>query len=256
MLFRCFLVCLALGCQTIALPANPSTPPSTTPSIPTSSVSTSTTTISGPDCKSQTECKNCLAIPGCRYVVYEEISEVCQPLSDQPPTDDPVTPKLYYNSTECEGPGEPDFTILPEPTNTTTAIPETTTSTSKPDTTSTTTISTTSTTTISTTTTTITSTTTSTTAPIPDTTVPDTTTPSADTTTTTTPATTTTTASSPTTSSSTEAPEPEPDTGKGHFDGWSFFGGILLTLGLAAIGLVGFKYYRLRSGTGGNYNRF
>jgi len=36
----------------------------------------------------------------------------------------------------------------------------------------------------------------------------------------------------------------------------AFFGGILLTLGLAAIALVGFKYYRLRSGTGGNYNRF
>eukprot|EP00092_Neocalanus_flemingeri_P083377 GFUD01104642.1.p1 GENE.GFUD01104642.1~~GFUD01104642.1.p1 ORF type:complete len:242 (-),score=84.71 GFUD01104642.1:795-1520(-) len=241
MLFRCFLVCLALGCQTIAQPANPSTPPSTTPSMSTS------TTISGPDCKSQMDCKNCLAIPGCRYVVYLEVSEECQPLSDQPPTDDPVTPKLYYNSTECEGPGEPDLTTILPVTNTTTAIPETTTSTSKPDTTSTTTIST--------TTTTITSTTTSTTAPIPDTTVPDTTTPSADTTTTT-PATTTTTASSPTTSSSTEAPEPEPDTGKGHFDGWSFFGGILLTLGLAAIGLVGFKYYRLRSGTGGNYNRF
>eukprot|EP00092_Neocalanus_flemingeri_P023487 GFUD01025471.1.p1 GENE.GFUD01025471.1~~GFUD01025471.1.p1 ORF type:complete len:252 (-),score=90.35 GFUD01025471.1:610-1365(-) len=251
MLFRCFLVCLALGCQTIAQPANPSTPPSTTPSMPTTTPSVSTsTTISGPDCKSQTECKNCLAIPGCRYVVYLEVSEECQPLSDQPPTDDPVTPKLYYNSTECEGPGEPDLTTILPVTNTTTAIPETTTSTSKPDTTSTTTISTTSTTTISTTTTTITSTTTSTTAPIPDTT-----TPSADTTTTT-PATTTTTASSPTTSSSTEAPEPEPDTGKGHFDGWSFFGGILLTLGLAAIGLVGFKYYRLRSGTGGNYNRF
>eukprot|EP00092_Neocalanus_flemingeri_P046292 GFUD01052056.1.p1 GENE.GFUD01052056.1~~GFUD01052056.1.p1 ORF type:complete len:250 (-),score=87.62 GFUD01052056.1:1-750(-) len=249
MLFRCFLVCLALGCQTIAQPANPSTPPSTTPSMPSTTPSVSTsTTISGPDCKSQTECKNCLAIPGCRYVVYLEVSEECQPLSDQPPTDDPVTPKLYYNSTECEGPGEPDLTTILPVTNTTTAIPETTTSTSKPDTTSTTTIST--------TTTTITSTTTSTTAPIPDTTVPDTTTPSADTTTTTTPATTTTTASSPTTSSSTEAPEPEPDTGKGHFDGWSFFGGILLTLGLAAIGLVGFKYYRLRSGTGGNYNRF
>eukprot|EP00092_Neocalanus_flemingeri_P027187 GFUD01029483.1.p1 GENE.GFUD01029483.1~~GFUD01029483.1.p1 ORF type:complete len:222 (+),score=63.39 GFUD01029483.1:432-1097(+) len=109
MLFRCFLVCLALGCQTIAQPTNTPTTPSTTPSVSTS------TTISGPDCKSQIECKNCLAIPGCRYVVYLEISEVCQPLSDQPPTDDPVTPKLYYNSTECEGPGEPDLTtILPE----------------------------------------------------------------------------------------------------------------------------------------------
>merc|ERR1711874_422716 len=99
-------------------------------------------------------------------------------------------------------------------------------------------------------------TTTTTTAP-PDTTTSDTTTSTTTTTTTTTTAApTTTTTTSPTPTPSTAAPEPVPDTGKGHFDGWSFFGGILLTLGLAAIGLVGFKYYRLRSGTGGNYNRF
>merc|ERR1712083_477038 len=80
---------------------------------------------------------------------------------------------------------------------------------------------------------------------------PDTTTTSEETTTTTD----TTTTSAPTTTSTpstTTVPIPEPDTGKGHFDGWSFFGGILLSLGLAAIGLVGYKYYRLRSGTGGN----
>jgi len=43
------------------------------------------------------------------------------------------------------------------------------------------------------------------------------------------------------------------------FDGWSFFGGILLTIGLSAIGFVSFKYYKVRSGgnhAGTNYNRF
>jgi len=54
----------------------------------------------------------------------------------------------------------------------------------------------------------------------------------------------------------TAAPVPPPEPKEGHFDGWSFFGGILLTLGLVAIGFVGVKYYKLRSGTGGNYNRF
>merc|ERR1712227_815406 len=97
-------------------------------------------------------------------------------------------------------------------------------------------------------------------------------TPSNDTTTTTisTTTTTTTTTSAPSTttpvtstststSTSTEAPTARPSqdpNSRGHFDGWSFFGGILLTLGMAAIGFVGFKYYKLRSGSGGNYNRF
>merc|ERR550519_479101 len=50
-------------------------------------------------------------------------------------------------------------------------------------------------------------------------------------------------------------PVPDPDN-REHFDGWSFFGGILLTLGIAAIGFVGFKYYKLRNvSSGGNYNR-
>merc|ERR1712223_534198 len=63
----------------------------------------------------------------------------------------------------------------------------------------------------------------------------------------------TTTTTTTSTTSTTTAPPPS---NRNHFDGWSFFGGILLTLGLAAIGLVGFKYYKLRSGTGGNYGRF
>merc|ERR1712154_653399 len=59
-----------------------------------------------------------------------------------------------------------------------------------------------------------------------------------------------------TTTPSDVMPEPAPGS-RGHFDGWSFFGGILLTLGIAAIGFVGFKYYKLRNvSSGGNYNRF
>merc|ERR1712154_287595 len=74
------------------------------------------------------------------------------------------------------------------------------------------------------------------------------------TTTTTTP--TTTMITTPTTPPSDVMPEPAPGS-RGHFDGWSFFGGILLTLGIAAIGFVGFKYYKLRNvSSGGNYNRF
>ena len=53
-----------------------------------------------------------------------------------------------------------------------------------------------------------------------------------------------------------QPPVAPPEPKEGHFDGWSFFGGILLTLGMAAIGFVGVKYYKLRSGAGGNYNRF
>ena len=52
-------------------------------------------------------------------------------------------------------------------------------------------------------------------------------------------------------------PPPPPSSGGWSF--WSFFGGILLTLGLSAIGFVGFKYYKARAaqpGGGLNYNRF
>jgi len=84
----------------------------------------------------------------------------------------------------------------------------------------------------------------------------DSTTPTTTTTVTTTetPATTTTTTMTPT--SPTAAPVPPPEPKDGHFDGWSFFGGILLTLGVAAIGFVGIKYYKLRQGSGTTYNRF
>jgi hypothetical protein len=51
-------------------------------------------------------------------------------------------------------------------------------------------------------------------------------------------------------------PTPGGDSDNNAFNGWSFFGGILLTLGLFAVGFVGYKYYRLRNGTGADYNRF
>merc|ERR1711892_116650 len=179
------LLCLALGCQTLALPTDPpSTPPSTTPSSPT--------------CKPSLDCEACVAVTGCMFVKYEETSETCQLVTDAV-SSDPVTPRLFNTTEDCSGSGE-DPVVTTTPADTTTTNSSDTTTTTPADTTTTT--------------------------------VPTTPTPS------------------------TAVPDPEPDTGKGHFDGWSFFGGILLTLGLAAIGLVGFKYYRLRSGTGGNYNRF
>merc|ERR1711874_282513 len=38
------------------------------------------------------------------------------------------------------------------------------------------------------------------------------------------------------------------------FDGWSFFGGIILTVGTAAIAFLGVKYYQARSIRPQNYN--
>jgi hypothetical protein len=76
---------------------------------------------------------------------------------------------------------------------------------------------------------------------------------------------TSTTTSNPTSATnSTQIPTTSKDTptpaSSGGWSFWSFFGGILLTLGLPAIGFVGFKYYKARSGQAGggglNYNRF
>jgi len=50
-----------------------------------------------------------------------------------------------------------------------------------------------------------------------------------------------------------------PDSGKGGgFDGWSFFGGIILALVGVAISFLSVKYWKVRRAqtTGGNYNRF
>merc|ERR1711942_479707 len=208
-MLRYLLIGLVFGCQVFGLPADSNN--STTSTTTSSSITTTLKT----SCDSEAECKKCVAVNGCVFVKYKEISEICQLLSEV--TSDPVEPKIFNSTETCPEAGD----------DTTTPIPTTSTSTTPPDTT-TQSPDTTTTTNATTTATTVTTTTTTTTTPA--------------TTTTSTPLTTT--------------AGPDSDTGKGHFDGWSFFGGILLTLGLAAIGLVGYKYYRLRSGTGGNYNRF
>ena len=72
------------------------------------------------------------------------------------------------------------------------------------------------------------------------------------------------TTASPTTSAKISTPTTpkapiNPDDRSGSkFDGWSFFGGILLTVGVSAIGFISFKYYKVRSSHqgGANYNRF
>ena len=38
------------------------------------------------------------------------------------------------------------------------------------------------------------------------------------------------------------------------FDGWSFFGGIILTVGIAGISFAGYKYYQSRGPKPENYN--
>merc|ERR1711983_522017 len=56
---------------------------------------------------------------------------------------------------------------------------------------------------------------------------------------------------------STATPDPSGRSGS-KFDGWSFFGGILLTVGVSSIAFISFKYYKVRSSHqgGANYNRF
>jgi CD164 antigen len=80
--------------------------------------------------------------------------------------------------------------------------------------------------------------------------------------------TTTTTTTGPSTNATVTAapsttPSPyKPDTGNGGgFDGWSFFGGIILAFVGFAIGFISLKYWKIRKGQavaggGGNYNRF
>ncbi|XP_040563860.1 uncharacterized protein [Lepeophtheirus salmonis] len=84
-------------------------------------------------------------------------------------------------------------------------------------------------------------------------TAPTTITPSTGNTTTTTASTTT---EDITTTSTTTSSTPIDPENKSSFDGWSFFGGILLTVGFFSIGFVGLKYYRVRSRTDADYNRF
>lgn len=70
--------------------------------------------------------------------------------------------------------------------------------------------------------------------------------------------TTTTTVTTTITPNVTTAVPVNPDGGKGGFDGWSFFGGIVLALVGVAISFLSIKYWKIRRGqtTGGDYNRF
>ena len=148
----------------------------------------------------------------------EFTSTVCIPLDDDVPAAEAGDPYIAQDESQCERGGEPAVSTITEPTPSPTT-PMTTTSTES---------------------------TTDSTTPTTSTTV----------TTTKTPATTITTTTTMTPATPTAAPVPPPEPKGGHFDGWSFFGGILLTLGVAAIGFVGIKYYKLRSGSGTTYNRF
>jgi len=176
------------------------------------------------------DCNSCLAVSGCIFVDHKDSSLQCVSSDDQIIHSEGVETTVVKTADQCQSGGEPDVTTVtpsPDPTSSTT--------TTNPDDPSTTTTTTTTTTSDSTqTTTTLTTTTVSTTTTTTSESTPGTSTPGAPVT-----------------------PIPTPED-RGHFDGWSFFGGILLTLGAAAIGFVGFKYYKLRStsGSGGNYNRF
>merc|ERR1712064_220546 len=129
------------------------------------------------------------------------------------PSSEGVETTVVRTVDQCQSGGEPDVTTVtpsPDPTSSTT--------TANPDDPSTSTTSDSTQTTTTLTTTTVSTTTTTTSESTPGTSTPG----------------------APVT------PIPTPED-RGHFDGWSFFGGILLTLGGAAIGFVGSKYYKLRS---------
>merc|ERR1711962_1110075 len=174
------------------------------------------------NCKDFKECEVCVGKEGCYFLQDDDGAEsLCLRIEDDRPEE--FHWRESHTVVDCAAGG-----VDPDLPTTTPPLPNTTTQSN------------------STTTTTL----------APDTTTSNITTTAATTTTTTTITTSTTTTPSPNSTQSTTTNVPSSNTSRGHFDGWSFFGGILLTLGLAAIGLVGFKYYRLRSGTGGNYNRF
>lgn len=227
-----FLICLVVvGHQVAARPSEDTvvTTPNTTPSVSSSApISNDTPVVNQTVCTANKySCSICLKVEGCKYVEYPEVSANCLPMNESI-NEDGAKATVVKEIKNCDN--SQDDTTTADPVETTTnSSTDVTTSTTAP-----TTSKTTSTTTPKPTTSTTTSTTTTVKTTQPTTTV-STTTPAI---------------------STTAVPVPPPEGKGGQFDGWSFFGGILLTLGLAAIGLVGFKYYKLRSGSGGNYNRF
>jgi len=206
-------------------------------------------------------CIGCLSNEGCKFAFFSNSETKCV---DENVNDDEIR-KMKPNSTledvalnedRCSQSGDGDdkpATQVP-PKFSTTLTPENgTTSTVTPSTSASPTPAP-STTTVSTSTSTTTTT---------ESTTPSTTSTEKPTTATTIPSTTTEKPSSPVTTaapviSTTPPVDPSGKSGS-KFDGWSFFGGILLTIGLSAIGFVSFKYYKVRSGgshAGTNYNRF
>merc|ERR1712129_247990 len=199
-------------------------------------------------------CAGCLTLESCKFATFNNSETLCvdSNLTEEairnlkpnvtledvhlvedscPKTDDKtktVPPKF-------------DTSLTPEKDTTTTTLTPGTTTPPTPSSSSTSTITTTATSTTTVTSTTSSSTTTTTAEPTTKPTAAPTTPTAAPTTT------------------STETPVDPSGRGGSKFDGWSFFGGILLTIGLSAIGFVSFKYYKVRSGgahVGTNYNRF
>jgi len=211
------LLCYGHHASGAALNDDEVTPASVTPEEAVTTMSTDQE-----KCVRDMDCTRCLELKECKFITFKEgndtSSTLCMSIDDEVPAEPEAgDPFIAKDVSQCQSGGDPDVSTVTEPTPTT---PMTTTSTES-TTDSTTTIPTTTTTTV---------------------------------TTTETPATTTTTTMTPTTPTAAPVPPPEPK--DGHFDGWSFFGGILLTLGVAAIGFVGIKYYKLRQGSGTTYNRF
>merc|ERR1712086_852667 len=201
-------------------------------------------------------CAGCLTLESCKFATFNNSETLCVDLNLTEEAIRNLKPNVTLEDVHlledsCPKTDDKTKTVPPkfdtsltpkEDTTTTTLTPGTTTP-PTPSSSSTSTITTTATSTTTVTSTTSSSTTTKTTAKP---TTPVTT------------SSTTTTTAEPTTTS-TETPVDPSGRGGSKFDGWSFFGGILLTIGLSAIGFVSFKYYKVRSGgahVGTNYNRF
>merc|ERR1712013_405854 len=130
-MLRYLLIGLVFGCQVFGLPADSNN--STTTSTTTSSSISTTVQAS---CDSEAECKQCVAVTGCVFVKYKEISETCPEAGDDTTTPVPTT------TTSATPPDtttqSPDTTTTTNATTTTTTV--TTTTTTTPQTTTTTTV--------------------------------------------------------------------------------------------------------------------
>lgn len=208
------------------------------------------------------DCLGCLQIENCLYLKFNTSETKCLKLpggiEDYKPENGEKVEFFTGEKRECPTSTKAVTPIRISPKFNTSLVNDnanTNTTTASTSTTAKTTTKTTSDTTISSTTTTSVTTTSITTKSSTSTTKPS---PSTTSTMTTTQTPSTTSPVPSTTSKTTPIPQPDPRGGS-HFDGWSFFGGILLTVGIAAIAFISFKYYKVRAGqhnSGANYNRF